>query len=253
MHAHSCTDKLLLLLLDGAHNVRVHLSHVHLVADVRYGITDTECFTKAHLCGNACMICAWQPQCGPVTHPCKTCHDVLQRDKHGMPHMQPASHVGGRHGHGKWLAFACVLWLKHAILFPPATSKSVLIGTSQEDSQDAEPRLKLTRHTSHRGAALCQQYRNSWAKSFWLAQHLCKQVLCHALSSVWHVSCTASEAHFRSKWLSKSGLAGSDHDICLPSPRYWSGMPNAMKALAESIQTHLRGRPLAQLIVHRAL
>ena len=95
-----------------------------------------------HLCGNACVICAWQPQCGPVTHPCKTCHDVLQRDKHGMPHMQPAGHIGGRHGHRKWVAFACVFWLKHAVFFPPATSKSALVGTSQEHYQGAEPCLK---------------------------------------------------------------------------------------------------------------
>lgn len=198
------------------------------------------------------MICAWQPQRGPVTHPCKMCHDVLQRDKHGMPHMQPAGHVGGRHGHRKWLAFACVLWLKHAVLFPPATSKSNLIGTSQEHHQNAEPCLKPTCHTSHKGAAQCQQCQSSWARSFWLAQRLCQQVLCHALSSV-HVSCTASEAHFRSKWLSNSGLAASDRDVYLPSLRYCFGKPNAKRALAGSIQTHLTGRPLAQLIVHRAL
>lgn len=204
------------------------------------------------------MICAWQPQRGPVTHPCKTCHDVLQRDKHGMPHMQPAGHVGGRHGHRKRLAFACVLWLKHAALFPPATSKSVLIGTSQEHYQDAEPCLKQTCHTSHKGAAQCQQYQNSWARSFWLGQHLCQQVLYQAQSSIWHLcsrACifTPFEAHFRSKWLSKLGLAASDHDICLPSLRQRSGKPNAMRAPAGSIQTHLRGRPTAQLIVHRVL
>ena len=110
---------------------------------------------------------------------------------------------------------------------------------------------QATCHTSHKGAAQCQQYRSSWARSFWVAQHLCQQELCHAVSSVW-LPCTASEAHFRSKWLSKSGRAAKDHDICLPSMRHWSGKPNAMRALAESIQTHLTGRPLAQLIVHRA-
>ncbi len=101
---------------------------------------------KEHLCGNACMICAWQPQCGPVTHPCKTCHDVLQRDKHGMPHVQPAGHIGRRHGHRKWLAFACVLWLKHAILFPPAASKNGLIVAPLKNN------IRMLRHVSSQHA-----------------------------------------------------------------------------------------------------
>lgn len=65
------------------------------------------------------MVCAWQPQGGPVAHACISCHDVLQRHKHCMAHVQSASDIWWRHGHGEWLASGRLIWLELATLFPP--------------------------------------------------------------------------------------------------------------------------------------
>ena len=85
--------------------------------------------TEADLSCNACMVCAGQPQCGSVTHPCIARHDVLQGHKHGMAHVQPACDIWGRHGHRKWFPSACVLRLKHTTLLPP-TNKLRLLSCS---------------------------------------------------------------------------------------------------------------------------
>ena len=74
---------------------------------------------RTHLGGNACMICAWQPQGGSVAHACIAGHDVLQSHKHCMAHVQSAGDIWWRHGHGEGPASGRVIWLELATLFPP--------------------------------------------------------------------------------------------------------------------------------------
>mmetsp|Transcript_83449 Transcript_83449/g.150544 ORF Transcript_83449/g.150544 Transcript_83449/m.150544 type:complete len:250 (-) Transcript_83449:35-784(-) len=83
-----------------------------------------------HLRGNSCMIRAWEPQGAVATHSMEASQNILQARKHGMTHVQPASHIGRRHRQHIRAALAsaatgsgylfCNLRLEEARSFPPA-------------------------------------------------------------------------------------------------------------------------------------
>ena len=60
---------------------------------------------------------AWQPQRPAAVHACPADHDVLERHKHGVPHVQRPRHVRRRHANHERLAVA--LGREVAALLPP--------------------------------------------------------------------------------------------------------------------------------------
>ena len=65
------------------------------------------------------MVGAWQPQRGPAAHALEPRHDVLQRRKHGVAHVQLAGHVRRRHGDDVRLAACRLIGAEIATAFPP--------------------------------------------------------------------------------------------------------------------------------------
>lgn len=52
----------------------------------------------AHLCGNAGVVGAGEPERGTTAHAVEPHHDVLQCHEHGVAHVQAPRHVRWRHG-----------------------------------------------------------------------------------------------------------------------------------------------------------
>ena len=65
------------------------------------------------------MVGSRHPQRRAPTHALVARHDVLQRNKHAVAHVQRPSHVGWWHGHGVWLTRRVRLWLEEAGALPP--------------------------------------------------------------------------------------------------------------------------------------
>lgn len=65
------------------------------------------------------MIGSREPKCWSTSSSLVPGHDVLESDKHGMPHVEFARDIGRRHGDGVGLASGGGVWFEMTARFPP--------------------------------------------------------------------------------------------------------------------------------------